>query len=249
MTQYGAGRIFAVVLTAGAGRRLGGLCKGLLQLQGKTLLARQVVALAQVPVQGCVAVLGYQSQRMRDEITRIRVLELEGFGSEAFRLESTEVQTPAIGRSDQDNIQVSVRQGLLVISEMLSENDLGILITLVDCPLINSDSIRHVLQIAAKDSADIVIPEMVQRSDSQSAPVTGHPIFLSRRVVAGLDLADPEFSLRSFLRGGDVVESSVAPEFRVIRMRTQDPAFFTDIDTTDDIDRLERDFGLRVEIP
>jgi choline kinase len=34
MTQYGAGRIFAVVLTAGAGSRLGGLCKGLLRVQG-----------------------------------------------------------------------------------------------------------------------------------------------------------------------------------------------------------------------
>ena len=94
MTQYGAGRIFAVVLTAGAGSRLGGLCKGLLRVQGKTLLARQVAALAQVPVQGCVAVLGHQAQSVRDEITQIRLADLGGFGLERFRLESTEVQTP-----------------------------------------------------------------------------------------------------------------------------------------------------------
>jgi CTP:molybdopterin cytidylyltransferase MocA len=146
MTQYGAGRIFAVVLTAGAGSRLGGLCKGLLRVQGKTLLARQVAALAQVPVQGCVAVLGHQAQSVRDEITQIRLADLEGFSLEEFRLESTEVQTRAISRSGREDIQISVRQGLLAVSEMLDETDLGILVTLVDCPLINSDSIRHLLE-------------------------------------------------------------------------------------------------------
>ena len=249
MTQYGAGRIFAVVLTAGAGSRLGGLCKGLLRVQGKTLLARQVAALAQVPVQGCVAVLGHQAQSVRDEITQIRLADLGGFGLEEFRLESTEVQTPGIGRSGREDIQISVRQGLLAVSGMLSESDLGILVTLVDCPLINSDSIRHLLETAVRDCADIVIPERDGTDDACKQPVTGHPIFLSRRVVLGFDLADPKFSLRSFLQTCDVADRSAAPEFRVIRMRTQDPAFFKDIDTPQDILSLHREHGLLVEIP
>jgi len=224
MTQYGAGRIFAVVLTAGAGSRLGGLCKGLLRVQGKTLLARQVAALAQVPVQGCVAVLGHQAQSVRDEISQIRLADLGGFGLERFRLESTEVQTPLIGRSGREDIQISVRQGLLAVSEMLDET-------------------------AVRDCADIVIPERDGTDDACKQPVTGHPIFLSRRVVLGFDLADPKFSLRSFLQTCDVADRSAAPEFRVIRMRTQDPAFFKDIDTPQDILSLHREHGLLVEIP
>ena len=142
-----------------------------------------------------------------------------------------------------------MRQGLLAVSEMLDETDLGILVTLVDCPLINSDSIRHLLETAVRDCADIVIPERDGTDDVRKKPVTGHPIFLSRRVVLGFDLADPKFSLRSFLKTSDVAELSIAPEFRVIRMRTQDPAFFKDIDTPQDILSLHREHGLLVEIP
>jgi CTP:molybdopterin cytidylyltransferase MocA len=119
----------------------------------------------------------------------------------------------------------------------------------VDCPLINSDSIRHLLETAVRDCADIVIPERDGTDDVRKKPVTGHPIFLSRRVVLGFDLADPKFSLRSFLKTSDVAELSIAPEFRVIRMRTQDPAFFKDIDTPQDILSLHREHGLLVEIP
>jgi CTP:molybdopterin cytidylyltransferase MocA len=186
---------------------------------------------------------------VRDEITQIRLADLGGFGLERFRLESTEVQTPGIGRSGREDIQISVRQGLLAVSEMLDETDLGILVTLVDCPLINSDSIRHLLETAVRDCADIVIPERGGTDDACKQPVTGHPIFLSRRVVLGFDLADPKFSLRSFLKTCDVAEPSIAPEFRVIRMRTQDPAFFKDIDTPQDILSLHREHGLLVEIP
>lgn len=59
-------RIVAIVLAAGAGRRIGG-AKALLRIQGESFLARVAARLARPGVESVVAVLGHDTARIRAE--------------------------------------------------------------------------------------------------------------------------------------------------------------------------------------
>ena len=62
--REGPQRIGAVVMAAGAGRRMGHVPKGLLRRDGEPLLLRQIRLLAEVGVDEAVVVLGHHADRL-----------------------------------------------------------------------------------------------------------------------------------------------------------------------------------------
>jgi choline kinase len=58
-------RIGAVLLAAGEGRRMGGVAKPLIRLQGVPLISRQLVALSGAGVDEVVVVTGYARTAVR----------------------------------------------------------------------------------------------------------------------------------------------------------------------------------------
>jgi choline kinase len=69
-------RTSAVILAAGAGRRLGmAIPKVLLEFGGRTLLERHVAALHASGVQDIAITVGYRAELIRDELARIGLLE------------------------------------------------------------------------------------------------------------------------------------------------------------------------------
>jgi molybdenum cofactor cytidylyltransferase len=61
-------RIGAVLLAAGEGRRMGGVVKGLIRLQGVPLLRRQLIALSGAGVDEVVVVTGHAQAAVEKEV-------------------------------------------------------------------------------------------------------------------------------------------------------------------------------------
>lgn len=68
----------AIILAAGVGRRLGNSHQGpkcLLEIGGRTLLSRHLVALRQLGIQRVVICVGYESGQIRTELANLGVLD------------------------------------------------------------------------------------------------------------------------------------------------------------------------------
>jgi CTP:molybdopterin cytidylyltransferase MocA len=66
-------RIGAVLLAAGEGRRMGGVAKPLIRLQGVPLIARHLIALSGAGVDEVVVVTGYAREAVEEEVRRFIV--------------------------------------------------------------------------------------------------------------------------------------------------------------------------------
>src|SRR5271169_522927 len=67
-------RIGAVLLAAGEGRRMGGVAKPLIRLQGVPLIRRQLVALSGAGVDEVVVVTGYAKDAVEEQVRSFSVL-------------------------------------------------------------------------------------------------------------------------------------------------------------------------------
>src|SRR5262249_23298839 len=65
---YARLRIGAVLLAAGEGRRMGGVAKPLIRLQGVPLISRQLVALSGAGVDGGVVVTGHARHAIEEQV-------------------------------------------------------------------------------------------------------------------------------------------------------------------------------------
>jgi CTP:molybdopterin cytidylyltransferase MocA len=70
---YPRWRIGAVLLAAGEGRRMGGVVKPLIRLQGVPLISRQLVALSGAGVDEVVVVTGHARQAVENEVQRFSI--------------------------------------------------------------------------------------------------------------------------------------------------------------------------------
>src|SRR5207344_917266 len=66
-------RIGAVLLAAGEGRRMGGVAKSLIRLQGAPLISRQLVALSGAGVDEVVVVTGYARNAVEEQVQSFSV--------------------------------------------------------------------------------------------------------------------------------------------------------------------------------
>jgi molybdenum cofactor cytidylyltransferase len=153
-----------VILAAGAGRRMGGVAKCLLEFEGRSLLAhllQQLEALHEIPLAQQVIVLGHHAEAIRAHLA----------------------QRPAdraprwvINPQPEDDTASSLRVGLGALPPGLRQ----VAVLLADQPLINADDVRAALRAYDQRAPGI----QVQVPQVQGQP--GHPVILDGALCAQL---------------------------------------------------------------
>lgn len=128
----------AVLLAAGAGRRLGGRPKSLLELGGVPLIRRQLIALSGAGVDEVVVVLGHHAEAIEAAVREFPV---------------TLARNPA----PDDGQASSVRIGLQALSGRLD----AVVVALADQPMINAQDITALIGAFKKrGEASMVVPRV-----------------------------------------------------------------------------------------
>ena len=151
---YSRMTIGAVLLAAGAGRRMGGRPKALLQLGGVPLVLRQLIALSDAGIDELVIVLGHHAEHILPVIEHFPV---------------TVVHNP---RPDDGQVS-SQRFGLAALNRNLD----AVLVALTDQPLINEQDITAVIGAFKKrpEGTALVVPRV--------AGQPGNPVIFSAAVL------------------------------------------------------------------
>jgi molybdenum cofactor cytidylyltransferase len=148
---YSRTTVGAVLLAAGAGTRLGGRPKALLELGGVPLVLRQLIALSGAGVDEVAVVLGHHAEAVEAAVR-------------AFPI--TLVRNPA----PDDGQASSVRIGLQALSPRLD----AVIVALADQPLIDSQDIVALIGAFKKrGDASMVVPRVTD-DDRQAVP--GNPV-------------------------------------------------------------------------
>jgi CTP:molybdopterin cytidylyltransferase MocA len=203
-------RIGAIVLAAGEGRRMGGIAKCLIRLEGVPLIRRQLIALSGAGVDEVVVVTGYARDAVEQQVQSFPV---------------TLAHNPAYVEGQQG----SVRVGLAALSGAFD----AVLVVLADQPLIAAtDLVELIAAFKKRPSGNILVPAV----DSQR----GNPIVLDdvarTRILAG----GPNLGCRHLIER--------QPELVHVH-QTTNRRFITDLDTMDDVERLAKRTGWRLELP
>ena len=143
-------RIGAVLLAAGAGRRMGRVVKPLIRLQGVPLITRHLVALSGAGVDEVVVVTGYARDAVEQEVRSFSV-------------------TLAHNEAHAEGQQGSVRVGLAALS---GEFD-AVIVVLADQPLIGASDLTELIGAFKKRTGGHVVVPVVQGQ-------RGNPIVLDR---------------------------------------------------------------------
>jgi molybdenum cofactor cytidylyltransferase len=148
---YARMTVGAVLLAAGAGQRLGGRPKSLLELGGVPLILRQLIALSGAGVDEVVVVLGHHASAIEAAIR-------------AFPI--TLVHNPA----PDDGQASSVRIGLKSLSPKID----AVIVALADQPLIDAQDIVALIgAYKQRGTASMVVPRV--RVDG-GEPLPGNPV-------------------------------------------------------------------------
>ena len=136
---YSRMTVGAVLLAAGAGSRMGGRPKALLELGGVPLILRQLVALSGAGVDELVVVLGHHAEQIEPVVQQFPV---------------TLVHNP---RPDDGQVS-SQRLGLLALSASVD----AVMVALADQPLINEQDITALIGAYKKRPAgsSVVVPRV-----------------------------------------------------------------------------------------
>jgi molybdenum cofactor cytidylyltransferase len=167
---YSRMSVGAVLLAAGAGSRLGGRPKSLLQLGGVPLIMRQLIALSGAGVDEVVVVLGHHAQAVEAAVR-------------AFPITLAHNPRPDDGQAS------SVRIGLQALSPRLD----AVIVALADQPLIDAQDITALIGAFKKrGDAAMVVPRVRISEDGSTAP--GNPVIFDAALrdewlAGGIDLA------------------------------------------------------------
>lgn len=159
----------AVVLAAGAGRRLGHRPKALLELGGVPLIRRQIVALSGAGVDEVVVVLGHHAELIEPAIQDFPV---------------TIVRNPAPDAGQAS----SVRIGLAALNARLD----AVIVTLTDLPLIHAADITALIGAYKKRpaGASLVVPHVGDEP--------GNPVMFSAQVREDILSGDTDVGCRQW---------------------------------------------------
>src|SRR5512140_344918 len=148
---YSRMTVGAVLLAAGAGSRLGGRPKALLELGGVPLIVRALIALSGAGVDEVVVVLGHHAQAVEAAVGQFPI---------------TLVRNP----SPDDGQASSVRVGLQALSPRLD----AVIVALADQPLVTSQDITALISaFKQRGDAAMVVPRV---STEGSGPQPGNPV-------------------------------------------------------------------------
>jgi molybdenum cofactor cytidylyltransferase len=143
--------IGAVLLAAGAGERLGGRPKPLLELGGVPLIMRQLIALSGAGVDEVAVVLGFHADAIEPAIAQLPI---------------TIVRNP----SPDDGQVSSVRIGLQALSPRLD----AVMVALADQPLINEQDITALIGAFKKRGDAAMVVPRVTTENGEALP--GNPV-------------------------------------------------------------------------
>lgn len=190
----------ALVLAAGRSSRMG-RPKATLPIEGgDTFLARIVRTFLEAGVDDVVVVVGHEAD------TIVREFSTSGLPAR-FVL-----------NQDYDRGQLS---SLVVGLGMVDRPGVaGVLVTLVDVPLVSADTVRAVLDRYRRTHAPIVRPTSGSRH--------GHPLLIDRSLFDALRAADPEVGAKPIVRAHASAEGDV---------EVADEGAFLDIDTAEEYAR------------
>jgi molybdenum cofactor cytidylyltransferase len=148
---YSRTTVGAVLLAAGAGARLGGRPKALLELGGVPLIVRQLVALSGAGVDEVVVVLGHHADAIESAISQFPI-------------------TIARNPSPDDGQASSVRIGLQALSPRLD----AVMVALADQPLIDEhDIVALIGAFKKRGDAAMVVPRVAVDGGE---PRPGNPV-------------------------------------------------------------------------
>lgn len=148
---YSRMAVGAVLLAAGAGARMGGRPKALLELGGVPLVMRQLIALSGAGVDEVAVVLGHHGEAIEAAVRSLPI---------------TLVRNP----SPDDGQVSSVRLGLAALSPQLD----AVIVALADQPLIDAQDIVALISAYRKrGEASMVVPR-VKRAGGETVP--GNPV-------------------------------------------------------------------------
>lgn len=178
MPSTPAENIAAIVLAAGAGRRMGHRPKALLQRDGEPLLARQIRLLDEAGITQAVVVLGHHAEQLAP------VLAHAAAARPRLRLASVRNPQPDDGPGS------SLRAGLGALPPGLD----GVMVLLADQPLLQADDVRAVLTAWRQRpaSAALLLPT------HQGQP--GHPLIFGPAVRAAVSQAQGGAGVREWRR-------------------------------------------------
>ncbi len=207
-----ASRAGAVLLAAGESRRMGGINKLLVELDGVPLVQRTLAAIRGGGIGEIVVVLGHQAERVEPLV--------RASGATIVRHADY-----ALGQ------QGSVLAGLRALSAATDP----VMVVLGDLPLLEASDVSALLVAYAGRAAGCrALRPMYQGR-------RGNPVVVDRwvvdQVIAG---ADASTGLRGFLE---------AHREMVARFDASSDHYVFDLDTPDDLGRLERRTGLAVRAP
>lgn len=193
----------AAILAAGRSSRMG-RPKALLTLGShETFLSRAVRALREGGADEVLLVVGHDAARLRE-------------AAERDRLPVRIVENP---RYDEGQLS-----SLLTAIELVDHPGVaGLLVTLVDVPLVSAETVRAVIDAYRRSGAPIVRPARGGRH--------GHPVLFDRAVFGDLRRADPAQGAKAVLR---------ARRAEILDVPVTDEGAFVDIDTPDDYERIAK---------
>ena len=136
---YSRMTVGAVLLAAGAGSRMGGRPKALLELGGVPLILRQLIALSGAGIDELVVVLGHHAEQIEPLVQKFPVTLVHNL------------------RPDEGQVS-SQRLGLQALSSKLD----AVLVALADQPLINEQDITALISAYKKrpQGASVVVPRV-----------------------------------------------------------------------------------------
>jgi molybdenum cofactor cytidylyltransferase len=167
-------RIGAVLLAAGAGRRLGGIAKALIRIEGVSLLQRQLLALHAAGIDAIVLVSGFEHQSVEADA---RMLNARGVAT-----------TVAYNAGYARGLTGSVRLGLAALGPGFD----GILMALVDQPLIEAADIAGLIAaFESRPAGHALVPHV--------DGARGNPVMLDESMRARVLDGAPDLGVRDLL--------------------------------------------------
>ncbi len=212
-------RVGAVVMAAGAGRRMGRRPKALLLRDGVPLIERTVRWLLASGVAPVVVVLGHHAAAIESVLRRVQ-------GS----LPNPDALQWAVNPAPDEGQGGSLRTGLAALPPVLDAT----LVALADQPLLQMADVQAVLAAWARRPAGIML--LAPRFEGQP----GHPIVFDSAVRAALMQAEGAAGAREWRRAhADCVQA----------WPVRHAHYTTDVDTSEDLQTLERVHGVCLQWP
>jgi CTP:molybdopterin cytidylyltransferase MocA len=162
-------RIGAVLLAAGEGRRMGGVAKPLITLQGVPLISRHLIALSGAGIDEVVVVTGYAREAIEEQMRSYTV-------------------TLAHNEAHAEGQEGSVRIGLAALSGSFD----AVFVVLADQPLIGAGDLTELIGAFKKRTAGHVVIPVVQGR-------RGNPILLDASAQAQILGSDTNLGCRHLI--------------------------------------------------